>query len=52
MLTTVEWCSHCGEESEIPAVGISKCPSCGHEIWPCSMCEVCNSATCPYEKKN
>lgn len=52
METTVEWCSHCDTEVELKTEIVrQKCPSCGEEILPCSVCTVnydCNN--CPDDK--
>ena len=46
-IKTNEWCPHCQKEVEISANGISKCPECGENILPCSMCVSCLEV-CPY----
>lgn len=46
---TLEYCPYCdSEEQVIYAKGITACPNCGKPLAPCSMCESCNYATCPY----
>lgn len=45
---TIEPCPNCGGEEVIWADGITRCPDCGAPIAPCSTCEHCDYATCPY----
>ena len=45
---TIEYCPFCDSEQVIYAKGITACPECGKPLAPCSMCEECNYATCPY----
>lgn len=47
-LFTVEYCPFCDTEQVIFQKGITACPSCGKPLAPCSMCEDCNYAICPY----
>ena len=49
--TIIEWCPHCEQEVEISPYGMSKCPSCGEEIRPCSSCVNC-TILCPWGPKN
>ncbi len=37
--TTLEECSHCMTEVEIPAYRASLCPECGRLILPCNECQ-------------
>ena len=45
---TIEICPKCGGEEVVWAKGVTRCPDCGAPIAPCSMCDVCSFATCPY----
>lgn len=46
---TLEYCPYCDSyEQVIYAKGVTACPNCGKPLAPCSMCESCNYATCPY----
>lgn len=45
---TIEYCPNCDSEQVIYANGITSCPECGEPLAPCSMCESCDYATCPY----
>jgi hypothetical protein len=49
---TIEWCSNCGNEQEIPKDRISKCPECGEKITPCNECpqNYSDCKNCPFEK--
>lgn len=42
-----EYCSFCEHDVLISANGISKCPRCGNNILPCSMCISCVN-DCPF----
>lgn len=49
-----EWCPHC--EEEVTLVGefrVQKCPNCGEDILPCSICSGYNSGcfSCPLMTK-
>lgn len=44
----LEYCSNCERESVIFAKGITACPNCGAPLVPCSSCDVCDTANCPY----
>lgn len=44
---TLEQCPSCEEEVVIRATGISRCPSCGRPILPCTKCSSCTTP-CPY----
>lgn len=37
----------CGREEVIRIKGVSRC-RCGYPLAPCSVCESCDYATCPY----
>lgn len=53
---TWEMCSECGDDVCIKAYGGSVCPTCGRDIFPCSMCtwestmNNCGTEKCPYHK--
>ena len=45
-----EWCPHCCDEvTLLKEFKVQKCPSCGNEILPCSMCDECTDK-CPLAK--
>lgn len=44
---TIETCPDCGREEVIRIKGVTRC-RCGYSLAPCSVCEGCNYATCPY----
>lgn len=44
---TIETCPVCGREEVIHIKGVTRC-RCGYPLAPCSACESCNYATCPY----
>ena len=44
---TIETCPVCGREEVIRIKGVTRC-RCGYPLAPCSACESCNYATCPY----
>lgn len=44
---TIETCPVCGREEVIRIKGVTRC-RCGYPLAPCSVCENCNYATCPY----
>lgn len=44
---TIETCPVCGREEVIHIKGVTRC-RCGYPLAPCSVCENCNYATCPY----
>lgn len=47
-----EICPVCGEEVKLKAeMKIQKCPSCGNQILPCSLCDSdeCDCSNCPLE---
>ena len=46
---TIEYCPWCDTDQVIFANGVTACPNCGKSLAPCSMCEGCNYANCPYE---
>ncbi len=43
----IETCPVCGREEVIRIKGVSRC-RCGYPLAPCSVCESCDYATCPY----
>lgn len=46
--TVSEWCSHCGNEVELPAdFKEHTCPNCNEKILPCSQCLSQNCGNCP-----
>lgn len=45
---TIEFCPWCGYEAVIYSKGITACHFCGKPLAPCSVCETCDYATCPY----
>lgn len=44
---TIETCPVCGREEVIHIKGVTRC-RCGYPLVPCSVCESCDYATCPY----
>lgn len=44
---TIEACPICGREEVIHIKGVTRC-RCGYPLAPCSACESCDYATCPY----
>lgn len=44
---TIEACPWCESEQVIHVKGVTRC-SCGKPLAPCSVCESCDYATCPY----
>lgn len=47
----VEWCPHCGQETEIDRLG-GKCEHCGHFLKPCSLCnmDIVDCSKCEKDK--
>ena len=45
---TIEYCPFCDSEAVIFQTGVTACPHCGKPLAPCSMCEGCDYASCPY----
>lgn len=46
---THEYCPNCDNEVVIYSDKTTLCPKCGKPLLPCSMCESCDPANCPYE---
>ncbi len=47
-MSTFEICPECGIEQMVYAFGTTRCPDCGAEILPCSMCKECRMP-CVYD---
>lgn len=45
---TIETCPVCGREEVIHIKGVTRC-RCGYPLAPCSACESCDYAKCPYD---
>ena len=41
--TIMETCKNCGKKVQVYLMKPSFCMSCGHKIYPCSLCESCTN---------